>query len=66
VVSTSIKHHNLNNTTGDNFLYSKAANKRAMIYTKQRPYDLTFTNFKQKIYEKKMNKISNQRAKYNE
>ncbi len=37
-----------------------------MLSQKQKPFDLTFTNFKQKIYERKLNRTSNQKAKYNE
>lgn len=44
----------------------KDPNRKMMLSTKVKPFDLTFTNFKQKIYEKKINKLSNQRNKYNQ
>lgn len=40
--------------------------RKLMISQKQSPFELTFTNFKKKINERKMSKTSNHKTKYSE
>jgi len=44
----------------------KDSNQKLILLHKTNQFDHTFTNFKQKIYEKKLNKLSNKKTKYNE
>ncbi len=68
LVSSSLKKHESTPASrqGESSVIMKDPNKKMMLSYKQKPFDLTFTNFKQKIYEKKLSKLSYQKSKYTE